>query len=283
MKNNILFTIISAFAVIAFAVIFLSWQNNSAVVSRYEYKNSKLGIKLNGFKIVHISDLHNKNFHGRLCNAIKDINPDIIVITGDLIDRRRTRVDTAADFIGQIANIAPIYYVSGNHEQLSASYDELKEELVNLGVNILDNEYMTLEHNGERIGIMGLADPALIYTEGNNNNDRNRTYAESTLKKLCENSAAEFNILLSHRPELFEVYKSANIDLVFSGHAHGGQIRIPFAGGVLSPNQGFFPKYSEGMITEENTTIVISRGLGNSIFPFRIFNRPELIVVEFKM
>ncbi len=283
MKNNISLTIISAFVVIAFVIIFLSWQNNSAVVSRYEYKNSKLGIKLNGFKIVHISDLHNKNFYGRLCNAIKDISPDIIVITGDLIDRRLTRVDIATDFIGQIANIAPIYYVSGNHEQLSASYDELKEELIKLDVNILDNEYMTLNQSGEIIGVMGLADPALIYTEGNNNNGRNRIYAESNLKKLCENSVTEFNILLSHRPELIEVYKNMNIDLVFSGHAHGGQIRIPFAGAVLSPNQGFFPKYSEGMITEDNTTIVISRGLGNSIFPFRIFNRPELIVVEFKM
>lgn len=278
MKNNILFIIFFIIAII----IFLMWQNNSAVVSKYEYKNSKLSINFNGFKILHISDLHNKDFRGKLHNVIKDINPDIIVITGDLIDRRRTRVDIAADFVSQIVNIAPIYYVSGNHEQLSISYDKLKKELLRLGVNVLDNEYLTLNHNGERIGIMGLADPALIYTEGNNFNDANRVYAENNMKKLCENSATDFNILLSHRPELIEVYKDSNIDLVFSGHAHGGQIRIPFLGGILSPNQGFFPKYSEGMITEDNTTMVVSRGLGNSLFPFRIFNRPELIVIELK-
>ncbi|WP_313165382.1 metallophosphoesterase [Sedimentibacter sp.] len=256
------------------------WQNNSVVVSKYEYKNSKLSINFNGFKILHISDLHNKNFHGSLYKKIKDINPDIIVITGDLIDRRRTRIDIAVEFVKQIINIAPVYYVSGNHEQLSASYDELKEELTNLDVHILDNSHLILNHGGERIGIMGLADPALIYTEGNNDNNRNRVYAENNLKRLYENSVTEFNILLSHRPELIEVYKNINIDLVFSGHAHGGQIRIPFIGGILSPNQGFLPKYSEGMITEDNTTLVVSRGMGNSIFPLRIFNRPELIVVE---
>ena len=276
MKNNCLFIIIFIFVMIVFFI----WQNNSVVVSKYEYKNSKLSINFNGFKILHISDLHNKNFHGSLYKKIKDINPDIIVITGDLIDRRRTRIDIAVEFVKQIINIAPVYYVSGNHEQLSASYDELKEELTKLDVHILDNSHLILNHDGERIGIMGLADPALIYTEGNNDNNRNRVYAENNLKRLYENSVAEFNILLSHRPELIEVYKNINIDLVFSGHAHGGQIRIPFIGGILSPNQGFLPKYSEGMITEDNTTLVVSRGLGNSIFPIRIFNRPELIVVE---
>lgn len=276
MKNNCLFIIIFIFVMIVFFI----WQNNSVVVSKYEYKNSKLSINFNGFKILHISDLHNKNFHGSLYKKIKDINPDIIVITGDLIDRRRTRIDIAVEFVKQIINIAPVYYVSGNHEQLSASYDELKEELTKLDVHILDNSHLILNHDGERIGIMGLADPALIYTEGNNDNNRNRVYAENNLKRLYENSVTEFNILLSHRPELIEVYKNINIDLVFSGHAHGGQIRIPFIGGILSPNQGFLPKYSEGMITEDNTTLVVSRGLGNSVFPIRIFNRPELIVVE---
>jgi len=263
-------------------IVFFIWQNNSVVISKYEYKNSKLSINFNGFKILHISDLHNKNFHESIYKKIKDINPDIIVITGDLIDRRRTRIDIAVEFVKQIINIAPVYYVSGNHEQLSASYDELKEELTKLDVHILDNSHLILNHDGERIGIMGLADPALIYTEGNNDNNRNRVYAENILKRLYENSVTEFNILLSHRPELIEVYKNINIDLVFSGHAHGGQIRIPFIGGILSPNQGFLPKYSEGMITEDNTTLVVSRGLGNSIFPLRIFNRPELIVVTLK-
>ncbi|HCX61875.1 MAG TPA: metallophosphoesterase [Clostridiales bacterium] len=278
MKNNCLFIIIFIFAMIVFFI----WQNNSVVISKYEYKNSKLSINFNGFKILHISDLHNKNFHESIYKKIKDINPDIIVITGDLIDRRRTRIDIAVEFVKQIINIAPVYYVSGNHEQLSASYDELKEELTKLDVHILDNSHLILNHDGERIGIMGLADPALIYTEGNNDNNRNRVYAENILKRLYENSVTEFNILLSHRPELIEVYKNINIDLVFSGHAHGGQIRIPFIGGILSPNQGFLPKYSEGMITEDNTTLVVSRGLGNSIFPLRIFNRPELIVVTLK-
>ncbi len=276
MKYNYLVILITIFI----TIIFFIWQNNAVVISKFDYVNSKISRNFNGYKILHISDLHNKNFHGRLYNKIKDIKPNIIVITGDLIDRRRTSVDIAVEFVEQIVKIAPVCYISGNHEQLSKSYNELRVELKKLNVHILENSYLTLNNDGEKIGIMGLTDPAINYTEGNNNNNnRNRVYAESIVKKLYENSDAEFNILLSHRPELFEIYKKQNVDLVFSGHAHGGQIRIPFVGGVLSPNQGFFPKYSEGMITEDDTTMVVSRGLGNSIFPFRIFNRPELVVV----
>lgn len=277
MKHNYLFIIIFIFVI----TVFFIWQNNIITLTKYEYKNSKLTLNFNGFKILHISDLHNKNFHGRLHKKIKAINPDIIVITGDLIDRRKTRVDLAVDFVSQIVKIAPVYFVSGNHEQLSTSYEELKKELQKLDVNILDNSSITLKYSGEKTSIIGLADPALIYEEGNNNNNKNRAYAIENLKKLSEKKEEKFNILLSHRPELYDVYNKMDIDLVFSGHAHGGQIRIPFVGGILSPNQGFFPKYSEGMITEGDTTMIVSRGLGNSIFPFRIFNQPELILVEF--
>ncbi len=278
MKNNYLFIIIFIFVMIVFFI----WQNNAFVVSKYEYKNSKIPKSFNGYKILHISDLHNKNFNGRLYKKIKSVNPDVIVITGDLIDRRRTKINVAVDFVKQIVNIAPVFYVSGNHEQLSTVYDELKNELNKLNVHILDNSYLVLNNDGERIGLMGLADPALIYTEGNNNNDRNRIYAVNNLNELYDKSKTNFNILLSHRPELIDVYKNKNIDLVFSGHAHGGQIRIPFIGGILSPNQGFFPKYSEGIFTEDDTTMVVSRGLGNSIFPLRVFNRPELVVATLK-
>lgn len=274
-------TCISFFIIVALLAIFFAWQNNAIVVSNYEYKSEKIPEKFNGYRILHISDFHNKNFHGRLTGKIIKINPHIVVITGDLIDRRKTNIETATQFIKEIIDIAPIYYVSGNHEQLSDSYNTLKEQLEKFNVRIVDNLYLTLNNGGDAIGLMGLADPASIKMKTNSSSG-NSDYAVSILKNIFKDVNTDFNILLSHRPELFHVYKSMKIDLVFSGHAHGGQIRIPFLGGILSPNQGFFPKYAEGIIAEEQTSMVVSRGLGNSLFPFRIFNPPEAVVVELK-
>lgn len=270
---------ISLFALL---IIFLAWQNNGIVITKYEYANKKLPEKFNGFKVLHISDLHNKNYGERLINKIKKINPDIIVITGDLIDRRKTMINTAADFIDGIVKIAPTYYVSGNHEQLSKHFDELKTVLHKSNVIIMDNSYATLYKNGFSIGLIGIADPAINFGKKTYLKENNFSYVRDNITKLIKDINTDFNVLLSHRPELFSVYNELKIDLVFSGHAHGGQIRIPFVGGVLSPNQGFFPKYSEGMHSEGATSIVVSRGLGNSVFPFRIFNRPELVLVTLK-
>jgi len=259
--------------------IFLVWQNNDIVITKHNYTNNKLPNKFNGFKILHISDLHNKNFHGKLTNKVKEINPDIIVITGDLIDRRKTNLDLATEFIEKIVKIAPTYYVSGNHEQLSEHYIELKKELNNLNVINMDSSYTTINKEGSSIGLIGIADPAINGNEKTYIYENNEDYIRYSLNDLTKNLKTDFNILLSHRPEQINVYKEFIMDLVFSGHAHGGQIRIPLLGGVLSPNQGFFPKYSEGMHKEGSTSMVVSRGLGNSLFPFRIFNRPELVVV----
>jgi predicted MPP superfamily phosphohydrolase len=260
-------------------VPFLVWQNNHIVITRFNYINSKIPENLNGLKIVHISDLHNKNFHGKLSNKIKRINPDIIFITGDLIDRRKTNVALAVKFVKEIVTSAPVYYVSGNHEQLSGNYKELKKELNNLHVIIMDNSYIKINYKGSEIGLLGIADPAINQNEKTYPIENNEAYMRNTLQELTHNLNTDFNVLLSHRPEHFEIYTRFNINLVFSGHAHGGQIRIPFVKGILSPNQGFLPKYSEGMHREGETSMVVSRGLGNSLFPFRIFNRPELIVV----
>lgn len=262
--------------------IFLVWQNNGVVLTRHNYLNNKIPNSFNGFKILHISDFHNKNFHGRLANKIKRINPDIIVITGDLIDRRKTNLKLATEFVKEIVSVAPTYYVSGNHEQLSEHYKKLKEELYNSNVINMDNSYTIISKEGSEIGLIGIADPAIKSSEKTYLFENNDSYISSRLEDLTKDLKTDFNILLSHRPEQFNIYKDFNLDLVFSGHAHGGQIRVPLLGGILAPDQGFFPKYAEGMIKEGYTSIVVSRGLGNSAFPFRIFNRPELVTVILK-
>ena len=259
--------------------IFFTWQNNSITINKISFKNDAIPDSFNGYKILQISDLHNKEFgtnQDKILAQIEKINPDIIVVTGDLIDSNHTNIDVAMDLINGAIDIAPIFYISGNHEAWSGSYSDLKTKLENSGVTVLDNEKIQVFNNNDSIDIIGLSDPSFINSDlleysGN-------TETKNLLSTLTKNSD-NFKILLSHRPELFNIYSNSNVNLVFSGHAHGGQFRLPFIGGLIAPDQGFLPKLTEGIHTNNSTSMFISRGLGNSIIPIRIFNRPELVVV----
>lgn len=275
-RKVLLFIVIISIGLFAF----FKWQNNSITISEIAFKSNTIPESFNGYKILQISDLHNKEFgskQSKILGKIEKINPDIIVITGDLIDSNNTNIDVAMDLIDGIINIAPIYYVSGNHEAWSGSYNDLKSKLENSGVVVLDNKKTEFFNDRDSIDIIGLADTSFIESDwleyGGNSETKN------LLNKLAEDNT-NFKILLSHRPELFDIYSNSNVNLVFSGHAHGGQFRLPFIGGLIAPDQGFFPKLTEGIHTSNNTSMIISRGLGNSIIPVRIFNRPELIVVK---
>jgi predicted MPP superfamily phosphohydrolase len=211
----------------------------------------------------------------RLIKKIERLNPDIIVITGDLVDSRRYNLNKALKFINSAIDIAPIYYVSGNHEARTRMYTKVKETLEDAGVIILDNTMISINSN---IDIIGVPDPDFL--DDFFFNSTNTSEIINILEKYCNDE--KFQILLAHRPELFSLYSEYNIDLIFSGHAHGGQMRLPFIGGIFAPNQGFFPKFIEGMHVQNKSTMYVSRGLGNSIFPFRIFNKPEIVVVTLK-
>ncbi len=267
-----------------FIITFCYWQNNNIVVTNIDYVNSKIPSGFNGYKILQISDLHNKEFGANQKNLIsltKEINPDIIVITGDLIDSRRTNKDNmniATSYIKSAVDIVPVYYVSGNHESRSDLYDELKIIFEEYGVINMDNTHKNIQLNGVNISLLGLAD--ICFNPIDNYEYPNSPFSfDEILGNLKTESKNNFTILLSHRPELITLYAKENIDLVFSGHAHGGQIRLPFLGGIIAPDQGFFPKYTSGIHRLNSTSLVISRGLGNSLAPQRIFNRPELVVV----
>lgn len=268
--------------IILILLIFLKWQNDGIKISRYEYQNSKIAEGFNGYKIVQISDLHNKNFKGRLSKKIKAEKPDMIVITGDIIYRRKIKLDLVSEFLEEIKEIAPIYYVSGNHEFLSGTYNEVKELLERENVKILDNSFIVIEKGKDKIGLMGLEDPTSRRNPKYYTSKNNREYMKKSIEKLNKEKNTDFSILLSHRPEQFKLYVEEKIDLVFTGHAHGGQIRLPFIGGLFSPNQGIFPKYTCGIYKEDETSMLVSRGLGGSAFPFRLFNRPDLVVLTLK-
>ena len=249
---------------------FLYWQNHGLTVTEMEY-NGEVPAAFNGYKILHLSDLQNQSFgknQKTLLKKIKTISPDAIVFTGDLLDRNKTDVDKALAFMEEAVQLAPIYFVSGNHDHQSGCWDELAEGLTEIGVVVLENGKTTITKGEDEITVIGLADKLV------------NPYYKSVLQSFCNGLEMDtFTILLSHRPELFEYYVEMGVTLAFSGHAHGGQIRLPFVGGLFAPHQGFFPSYTSGMYIEDDTAMVVSRGLGNSVFPFRIFNRPELVVV----
>ena len=257
------------FAVLAVIALYFIWQNNDLTVSRYAYQNKNFGSSLDGYKICQISDLHNKLFgknQSRLLNLIRRENPDLIVITGDIIDDSRTDVAAALVLTDGLTDIAPVYYVTGNHELSAAlpAHNALMQGLSRSGVEILDNEVRVVAYGNDSFYLIGLDDDS-----------RQDGTLAGLVSGLDENKP---EILLVHRPETFESYAETGVDLVFAGHAHGGQIRLPIVGGLYAPGQGFFPKYSCGIYTYGSSTMIVSRGLGNSM-PGRINNRPDLVVV----
>lgn len=270
--------IMAVVAVAAGLTAFFLWQNNSLMVTRYTYSSPRVPAAFDGYSILHLSDLHNKSFgegQSILLERMEVLDPDLIVITGDLIDRRRFDLDTAMELIDGAVEMAPVYFVAGNHEAWSGKYDRVKEVLQKAGVVVLDNEAVQIQKEEDHIHLLGLQDPAFLVS-----GYRKKWDPIHVTNQLAEwDELEEMTILLSHRPDLFSNYAQSQAELVFSGHAHGGQIRLPAIGSLFAPDQGFFPAYTEGVYTEEGTTMWVSRGLGNSLFPLRVFNRPELVLV----
>lgn len=263
----------AAVAILAWVI----WGNCTIQTTVLEVSDPNLPVGLEGYRIAQISDLHNAQFgdeNCRLLRILRQQEPDLIALTGDLVDSRRTNLDVAVSFAEQAVQIAPCYYVTGNHEaRLQAQFGELEERLRRCGVTVLHNQSETIFANGERIQLIGVDDP---------------DFAESGMFRMAEGivrteiqnagAGAGYRILLSHRPELFDVYVQEGIQLAFCGHAHGGQFRLPFLGGVIAPDQGLFPRYDAGLYRQGGTAMIVSRGVGNSIIPVRVNNRPEVVI-----
>lgn len=271
-------TIILVMLLISIMVSWVIWGNLSVETTKLTVIAKDLPEAFDKFSIAHISDLHNAEYgknNEKLIDILEAESPNIIAITGDLIDSNHTNLEVALSFAQQAVKIAPCYFVTGNHEAwIGSQYEELKTSLQNTGITVLQDEAIELNYGDVCIQLIGLNDPDF--------SERDRLLSESILEaKLSQvNISDGFTILLSHRPEYFNVYQNKNIDLVLSGHAHGGQFRLPLGGGVIAPGQGLFPKYDAGAYTENGTTMIVSRGIGNSIIPVRINNPPEIVIIE---
>ncbi|MBD8004687.1 metallophosphoesterase [Bacillus norwichensis] len=266
--------------IIALVWVFLYVNNHWLQVSSHEIASDRIPKAFDGLVIVQLSDLQDAEFGQnqiKLAEKVKKLDPDFIFLTGDIIDSNRYDLEKSLQLVRKLVRIAKVYYVIGNHEVAVNQVEEITSALRALGVVVLKNEAKILERDGEKLVIAGLDDPLMESIEG----------SEKTIAKYMDSTLASipdqyYRLLLSHRPEVFDVYTNRQVDLIFTGHAHGGQVRIPGIGGLIAPGQGWFPKYTAGVHTKGITTMVVSRGLGNSVVPYRMFNRPEIVVVTLK-
>ncbi|WP_088293778.1 metallophosphoesterase [Bacillus mycoides] len=261
--------------------IFLYLQNNLISITEIKITSSKIPSSFKGYKILQISDLHNKKFGDNqdvLIQKVKSINPDIIAITGDLIDSKSYDAEISMQVIRELVKEYPVYFVTGNHEKWSGKYNSLEKKLKKQHVTVLRNEHVIIQKGGHEINLLGIDDPEF----NTGDIDEGSIVKDAIVKAKIETQPDRYNVLLSHRPEFLESYADEQVDLVLSGHAHGGQVWLPFIGGLVAPNQGILPKYTAGLYEQQNTSMIVSRGLGNSIIPQRVFNRPEIVVVQLK-
>lgn len=269
---------IPAFILVTY--LFLYFENNAIGVTSYRLASEKLPQGFDSYRIVQLSDLQSKMF-GRdqkpLIRKVEKLKPDIIVVTGDLVDATHYDGEASMAMMRGMVDIAPVYMVPGNHEFGAKEFPQLAKRLREIGVHVMRNEHELIPLGDGVLRLVGIDDP--IYNrKGDGDVDKVNMHLEEAMEGIRHPES--YTVLLSHRAELFDVYAEHGFDLSFAGHAHGGQFRIPFVGGVYSPEQGFWPKLSEGKHERNGSTHIISRGLGNSVIPQRLFNRPEIVSVD---
>lgn len=283
MKNKKTLRLVILFLVLCLTLgTLIVYDNFKIDVTEYAIESVDLPKNFDEFKIVHLSDLHNTEFgkdNEKLLKIIKEQKPDAVFVTGDTIDGFYTNIQIPIELFKEILKICDVYFVVGNHEsRVNINiYTEFIDTLTEIGVIVLKDSCVLIEKGEEKIQVIGLNDASEYKADYNSDYTVKIT---ETINNLDDESF--FSILLSHHPELFPEYKNTDIDLVFSGHAHGGQFRLPFIGGIIAPEQGLFPEFDAGVFNENNTTMIVSRGLGNSIVPVRINNSPEVVVVALK-
>lgn len=270
---------IAAAAVLSLLGWALVWGNTALVRADVLVCSNGIPEAFDAYKIVQISDLHDAQIgenNEKLIAMTAETEPDCIVLTGDFVDSSRFHPERSLSVAEALVKIAPVYYVSGNHEAIlpDEDYQALTDGLRGLGVCVLEDESAELTRDGQSIRLIGLTDIGFHPGTLEEKKDALRTALSALLPE------DEFSVTLAHRPELMDVYTECGAPLVLSGHAHGGQIRLPGIGGLIAPGQGLFPKYTEGKYEENGTTLVVSRGIGNSVLPLRVNDRPQIVVVQ---
>lgn len=256
------------------------YTNKKVKTTKFEIRSSNLPKEFNDYRIALCTDIHNESYlnTNAFFQRVEETKPDVIFIGGDLVDSRRTNFDVALEIAQQLEQIAPTYYVTGNHEYRIQDYSLFEDRLRKIGVHVLRNERVLLHHKSSEITLFGVDDPHFL-SQKNGHIDEAKELNQVLDQLKCND---DYTILLIHRPEFFLDYCNHQLDLVCCGHTHGGQIRIPFVGGIIAPHQGFFPKYDAGYFSKGSTQMLISKGLGRSSFPLRVNDQPELLEITLK-
>lgn len=259
----------------ALCAAFFWWSNRSLQTERFTFASPRLPAGFDGCVIVHISDLHGGEFgenNQDLLRKVRAAGPDYIFLTGDLQDKYRQTPRSYTVNLGRaLAEIAPTYFVTGNHEWALPDVRDLKRELGEAGVTVLTNEFVPLERNGDRVLLAGIDDP---------NGFADQKTPEALAAEVQVQEGDPFWLLLAHRNNYFEKeYSRLGADLVISGHGHGGLIRLPFTDGLVGVERTLFPSYTAGFYEAGGADLFVSRGLGNSGRTFRLFNRPQLVIL----
>lgn len=261
-------------ALIAAAAAFLIKDSRDDLeISRYEVASQKLPESFDGFKIVQLSDLHGAEFGEdgmELVEKVKELEPDMIALTGDFVTDEG---DLAAveKLAARLTELCPVYFISGNHEFGSGLAVKVRNILERAGVKYLSNEYLTISRGEDGILLGGVEDP-LAYAD--------MLSPDELAQKMNDAAPDAFKILLGHRNYWMTEYPELPVDLIFCGHAHGGLIRIPGVGGLIGTDRRLFPDFDAGEYNNGRYTLIVSRGLGNSVPIPRVFNRPEIVCVE---
>lgn len=267
-------------AVMIAIAIFLYANNHWLQTTNYTIESAEIPDSFDGFRIVQLSDLHDSLFgegQEKLVREVEQLKPDVVFITGDLIDSNRFDLGQSLELVENLVQFADVYYVTGNHEVATQRVEEIEAAVAAAGGHVLSDESVKLTKEGESIALIGIEDPLT----------RSVSEDPAVVREAIEEATVnvpedEYKILLSHRPEFFDTYVQMEMDATFSGHAHGGQVRIPGVGGLNAPGQGWFPEYTAGKHISGDHLMIISRGLGNSLIPYRVFNRPEIVFVTLK-
>jgi predicted MPP superfamily phosphohydrolase len=294
---------IAAVILIMILLIWIFIEQELLVTTQYNITSDKLGKDFDNTRFVVLADLHNHCFgkqNQRLVNKIDALTPDFIIAAGDIITKRERCIpSSAATLMQTLAKKYTVYYAYGNHEQdfedhvssfnksnrdgierqnYETSYStwvEYKNLLKASGIILLDNQKITLIRNGSRLNIAGVSLPLSCYVK-----HKTAVIQSEYLDTLFgRNRGLAYDILIAHNPMYFKNYVQWGADLILSGHVHGGLVRLPFLGGLISPQVRLFPKYDSGIYCYNDQNMIISRGLGSHSIMFRLFNPPELVCI----
>lgn len=253
-------------------ILLLADSKYRLTVSEYTIHSRHLPDAFNGYTIVQLSDLHGMEFgedNHRLIKAVSELHPDLIALTGDFIESADD-LPVTESLVSRLTEIAPVYFTSGNHDWASHAITNLKDTVTAQGGIYLSNESLSIEKDGSSIILAGVEDP---------NGRADMIRPDMLLEQISTNHPEKYIVLLAHRNDFIEKYPTLPCDVIFTGHGHGGVIRLPLIGGIIGTDRNLFPKYDAGLYTSNRYTMVVSRGLGDAPIIPRLLNNPEIVSV----